>query len=40
MDLEPNEIFQPEIRVKKLKLENFRGFEQLELEFHHNHLLS
>ena len=30
MNPEPNEIFQ----VKKLKLENFRGFEQLELEFH------
>lgn len=34
MNPEPNEVFQPEIRVKKLKLENFRGFEQLELEFH------
>lgn len=34
MNPEPNEIFQPEIRVKKLKLENFRGFDQLELEFH------
>ncbi|BAP57872.1 hypothetical protein THII_3575 [Thioploca ingrica] len=32
MDPEPNEIFQ----VKKLKLENFRGFEQVELEFHRN----
>jgi predicted ATP-binding protein involved in virulence len=34
MNQEPNEIFQPEIRIKQLKLENFRGFEQLELEFH------
>jgi predicted ATP-binding protein involved in virulence len=34
MNPEPPEIFQPEIRVKKLKLENFRGFEQVELEFH------
>ncbi|NJO16053.1 MAG: AAA family ATPase [Thioploca sp.] len=34
MNPETTEIFQPEIRIKKLKLENFRGFEQLELEFH------
>lgn len=34
MNPESTEIFQPEIRIKKLKLENFRGFEQLELEFH------
>jgi len=27
------EIFQPEIRIKKLSMENFRGFENIELEF-------
>jgi len=28
-----NEIFQPEIKVKKVSLENFRGFENLKLAF-------
>ncbi|EDN71313.1 conserved hypothetical protein [Beggiatoa sp. PS] len=33
MNQEKSEIFQPEIKVRKIILENFRGFEQLELEF-------
>ncbi len=27
------EIVQPEIRIKKVSIENFRGFENIELEF-------
>jgi len=33
MNQEKHEVFQPEIKVKKIAIENFRGFEQLELEF-------
>jgi len=27
------EIFQPEIKIKEISIENFRGFENIELEF-------
>ena len=33
MNQEKTKVFQPQIRAKKITLENFRGFEHLEMEF-------